>query len=61
MHELKFDCDINSDMLEAIKETRQKMLESASKQYGIPKEEIERQVEQIDADVRKEHPEAFII
>jgi len=61
MHELKFDCDIYGDMLKAIEETRYKMLESASKQYGIPKEEIERQVEQIDADVRKEHHEAFII
>ena len=61
MTELKFDHDIYGDMMKAVTETREKMLNAASEQYGIPKEEIERQVEQIDAEVRKEHPEAFII
>lgn len=53
--------DIYGDMMKAVTETREKMLNAASEHYGIPKEEIERQVEQIDAEVRKEHPEAFII
>ena len=61
MTELKFDHDIYGDMVKAVTETREKMLNAASEHYGIPKEEIERQVEQIDAEVRKEHPEAFII
>ena len=61
MTELKFDHDIYGDMMKAVTETREKMLNAASEHYGIPKEEIERQVEQIDAEVRKEHPEAFII
>ena len=61
MTELKFDHDIYGDMMKAVTETREKMLNAASEHYGIPKEEIERQVEQIDAEVRKEHPETFII
>ena len=59
--ELKFDPDIYGDMMKAVTETREKMLNAASEHYSIPREEIERQVEQIDAEVRKEHPEAFII
>jgi hypothetical protein len=61
MTELKFDNDIYGETLKSIEETREKMLEAASEHYNIPKEEIERQVEQIDDEVRKEHPEAFII
>jgi hypothetical protein len=61
MTELKFDNDIYGETLKAIEETREKMLEAASEHYNIPKEEIERQVEQIGDEVRKEHPEAFII
>lgn len=61
MNELKLDSNIYGDMMKAVAEAREKMLNAASEHYGIPKEEIERQVEQIDAEVRKEHPEAFII
>ena len=61
MTELKFDHDIYGDMMKAVTETREKMLNAASEHYGIPKEEIERQIEQIDEEVRKEHPETFII
>ena len=61
MAELKFENDVYGDMMKAINETREKMLDAASEHYGIPKDEIERQIEQIDEEVRKEHPEAFII
>ena len=36
-----------------LRELREKMLDAASEHYGIPKEEVERQVEQIDNEVRK--------
>ncbi|MBR2735041.1 MAG: hypothetical protein IKE05_02460 [Clostridia bacterium] len=59
MEKLTLDCDIFGDLMKAIDETREKVLEAASEQYGMPKEEIERQVEQIAEEVQKEHPEAF--
>lgn len=59
MEKLTLGCDIFGDLMKAIDETREKVLEAASEQYGMPKEEIERQVEQIAEEVQKEHPEAF--
>ena len=61
MAELKFDRDIYGDTIKAIEKTREQMLDAAAEQYGIPKEEIERQVEQIGADVRNEHTKDFIV
>jgi hypothetical protein len=37
------------------------MLNEAAEHYDMPKEEIERQVEQIGDEVRKEHSDEFII
>ena len=54
MTELKFEHDYYGELTEAIKETRNERLDAASEHYGIPKEEVERQVEQIDNEVRKE-------
>lgn len=53
--------DLYGKILKSVKETRELMLEAASEHYGIPKEELELQIEQIGDEVRKEHPEAFII
>lgn len=61
MEKLTFDCDIFGDLVNAIDETREKVLEADSEQYGMPKEEIERQVELIAEEVQKEHPEVFIL
>ena len=61
MNELKLDSNIYGDMMKAVTETREKMLEEASKRYGIPKDELERQINEIDKEVRMEHPDAFPI
>lgn len=53
------DCDIFGDLTKAIDETREKMLEAASEQYGIPKDELERQINEIGEEVQREHPDAF--
>lgn len=59
MTELKLDHDIYGDMMKAVSETREKMLEEASEHYGIPKDELERQINEISEEVQREHPEAF--
>ena len=59
MAELKFD--IYDAIIKCMDETREKMLNEAAEHYDIPKEEIERQVEQIGDEVRKEHSDEFII
>lgn len=59
MEELKFD--IWDSIIKRMDETREKMLNEAAEHYDIPKEEIERQIEQIGDEVRREHPEEFIV
>ena len=59
MAELKFD--IYDAIIKRMDETREKMLNEAAEHYDIPKEEIERKVEQIGDEVRKEHSDEFII
>ena len=59
MEELKFD--IYDAIIKRMDETREKMLNEAAEHYDMPKEEIERQVEQIGDEVRNEHPGEFII
>lgn len=59
MEELKFD--IYDAIIKRMDETREKMLNEAAEHYDMPKEEIERQVEQISDEVRREHPEEFIV
>ena len=61
MTELKLDSNIYDDMMKAVTETREKMLEEASEHYGIPKDELERQINEIDKEVQREHPDAFPI
>ena len=61
MNKLKLDSNTYGDMMKAVAEAREKMLEEASEHYGIPKDELERQINEIDKEVRLEHPEAFII
>ena len=59
MEELKFD--IYEAIIKRMAEAREKMLNEAAEHYDMPKEEIERQVEQIGDEVRKEHSDEFII
>ena len=59
MEELKFD--IYEAIIKRMAETREKMLNEAAEHYDMPKEEIERQVEQIGDEVRNEHSDEFII
>ena len=59
MEELKFD--IYDAIIKRMDETREKMLNEAAEHYDMPKEEIERQIEQIGDEVRNEHPGEFII
>ena len=59
MEELKFD--IWDSIIKRMDETRENMLNEAAEHYDIPKEEIERQIEQIGDEVRREHPEEFIV
>ena len=61
MTELKLDNNIYGDMMKAVTETREKMLEEASEHYGIPKDELERQINEIGDEVQREHPDAFPI
>ena len=61
MEELKFECGIWDAIIKRMDETREKMLNEAAEHYDMPKEEIERQVEQIGDEVRNEHPDEFII
>ena len=61
MAELKFECGIWDAIIKRMEETREKMLNEAAEHYDMPKEEIERQVEQIGDEVRKEHSDEFII
>jgi hypothetical protein len=61
MAELKFECGIWDAIIKRMDETREKMLNEAAEHYDMPKEEIERQVEQIGDEVRKEHSDEFII
>lgn len=61
MNELKLDSNIYGDMMKAVTEAREKMLEEASEHYGIPKDELERQINEIGKEVQMEHPDAFPI
>ena len=61
MTELKLDSNIYGDMMKAVTETREKMLEEVSEHYGIPKDELERQINEIGDEVQREHPDAFPI
>ena len=61
MTELKLDNNIYDDMMKAVTETREKMLEEASEHYGIPKDELERQINEIGEEVQSQHPDAFPI
>lgn len=61
MNELKLDSNIYGDMMKAVAEAREKMLEEAYEHYGIPKDELKRQINEIDKEVRMEHPDAFPI
>ena len=61
MTELKLDNNIYGDMMKAVTETREKMLKAASEHYGIPKDELERQINEIGDEVQREHPDAFPI
>ena len=56
---MKFD--IYEAIIKRMEETREKMLNEAAEHYDMPKEEIERQVEQIGDEVRNEHSDEFII
>ena len=60
MNELKLDTSFE-DIMQGVEETRKKMLKAASEHYGIPKDELERQINEIGDEVQREHPDAFPI
>ena len=60
MNELKLDTSFE-DIMQGVEETRKKMLKAASEHYGIPKDELERQINEIGDEVQREHQDAFPI
>ena len=59
MKEPKFNTSFE-DIMVGVEKYRKKMLAAASKHYGISEDELERQIDEINEEVQKEHPFDFL-